>query len=68
MSLLEDQIKEANAKHKETVSNCAIEHLEFLEKERIATEKFTQNSVKANWERLREKRFPKVLRRLPLSQ
>jgi hypothetical protein len=68
MSLVDDQIREANSKHQEEVHNCHVEHLLFLEKQRIDSENAVQNSAKGNWERLRAKRSkPQVLRRLPLS-
>jgi len=69
MSQVDDAIATANALHKEDIKNAAIEHMQWLDAQRVASEIAMQNSVKGNWERLIAKRkTQQVLRRLPLPQ
>lgn len=68
MSLLDDQMKEENAKRKEDCRNAAAEHMAELEAKRIDSEE-AYRSVKSNWESLLSKRSTqKVLRRLTLPR
>jgi len=64
VSLVDDQICAANAARQEACHNAYLEHLAEQEAKRIADEQAAMFSVKANWERLIEKRTPKVLHRL----
>jgi len=66
MSMVHDQIYEANSTQKKELSNAAVAHMEELESNRIAAEKAAQLTVKGAWERLREKRTPKVLHKIPV--
>lgn len=69
MALLDDQMKEENAKRKEDCCNAAAEHMAELEAKRIASEAVYNSTAKANWESLLSKRSTqKVLRRLILPR
>lgn len=71
MSIVDDQIQEANTQRKEERHNAAVEHMAELESNRQASEKAAQDSVKSAWEKRRSKwqsaKLPKVLQRLPLQ-
>ena len=60
MSLIEDQMCAANAARQEDCHNSYLEHLAEKEAKRITDEQAVMFSVKANWERLIEKRTSKV--------
>jgi hypothetical protein len=68
VSQTNDAIAEYNAKSKEDNHNAALEHMAFLEQQRIASDFYTQNSVKGAWEKRRAKwaqsKLPKVLSNL----
>ena len=64
MSLLEEQTAAANTIRKKDNRHAALEHMAELEAKRIESEAAMKSTVKANWERLIEKRKSKVLHRL----
>ena len=65
----DDQIRESNAASREEIRNSNLEYMAELEAKRLEVENLRTFSVKANWERLIEKRkTPQVLRKLSLPQ
>jgi hypothetical protein len=67
MSIVEEQTYKHNVTNKSENKKCALEHMAELERQRIASEKATQQSVKAAWEWLRSKRTNKVLHKIPVQ-
>jgi hypothetical protein len=70
MSIVDDQILEANIQNLAARKDAALEHLAELERNRVASEAAVQDSAKSAWEKRRAKwkvnKTPKVLQRLPL--
>jgi hypothetical protein len=69
VSIVETRIAAANVAAKEENKKAALEYMAELEAKLKADEASVSTSVKANWERLVNKRkTPQVLRQLPLTQ
>lgn len=67
MSKVEEATTLHNNKSAEDRFNATLEHMAEMERQRKVSEDAVNNSVKSNWEHLREKRkSPKVLQRFPL--
>ena len=66
MSIVEARIAAANEAAKEDNKKAALEYMVELEAKRKAGEASVSSSVKANWERLNNKRkTPQVLQMIP---
>ena len=56
MSLLDDEIAANNAANKVSNRNAEVEHLQWLETQRIAAEEAIRSSTKGAWEKIHAKR------------
>jgi hypothetical protein len=56
MSLLDEEIAASNAAHKVSNRNAEVEHLQWLETQRIAAEEAVRHSTKGAWEKIHAKR------------